>query len=566
MPKFTEFKPEEDDVDEYLERFEIFLRVNAVKTEDKAVTLLNYIGKASYQVLKTLLVPDSPVSKSYDVLSEVLKRHYAPKRLVIAERTKFHWRNQEVGESLADFSLAIKKLAQTCVFKDYLDQALRDRLVAGCRDPEVQRTLIQLDDDYFDEVLKVGLAKELSLRKTDEIRQPGVPDSMDVHRVQAASRRLTIRKVYHDISDDKDEPRMGEGDYQAPTEEDVPSTKPPEDMVTEKKSGSRRRPEPLPRAKNVPVDVASLPTVSIGTDPLVCVTGTHSRLPLLPQDGVCDFAIFSDVVFGDGEWVSSNSRGKLDRFMEMAKKSGATVFMLSFPAKMQREMGQFLSSTAAADLIRDYATKGIRGYGFARVDVTVRERDFASDYAGALELLNIAMKSAVPMSGVSFIGMLLRPSSAGKSSDLHLSTAIIRNVDMFIVISHTLIPDSSECKVKPISSWTSEHLNDDTLLPLSAALNVIKKEKDENTTFALSFSLGVLEFQVAESSLGGIDGVWNIACSHCLLESYELVCRDPLTRGRVGTDDLITYDFSKKRRRWRSYETAESIRKKVRRM
>ncbi|KAM7309551.1 uncharacterized protein ISCGN_006558 [Ixodes scapularis] len=184
MPKFTEFKPEEDDVDDYLERFKIFLRVNAVKTEDKAVTLLNYIGKASYQVLKTLLVPDSPVSKSYDVLSEVLKRHYAPKRLVIAERTKFHWRNQEVGESLADFSLAIKKLAQTCAFKDYLDQALRDRLVAGCRDPEVQRTLIQLDDDYFDEVLKVGLAKELSLHKTDEIRQPGVPDSMDVHRVQ----------------------------------------------------------------------------------------------------------------------------------------------------------------------------------------------------------------------------------------------------------------------------------------------------------------------------------------------------------------------------------------------
>ncbi|XP_040061829.1 uncharacterized protein LOC120836819 [Ixodes scapularis] len=155
MPKLTEFKPEEDDVDEYLERLEISLRVNAVKTEDKAVTLLNYIGKASYQVLKTLLVPDSPVSKSYDVLSEVLKRHYAPKRLVIAERTKFHWRNQEVGESLADFSLAIKKLAQTCAFKDYLDQVLRDRLVAGCRDPEVQRTLIQLDNDYFDEVLKV---------------------------------------------------------------------------------------------------------------------------------------------------------------------------------------------------------------------------------------------------------------------------------------------------------------------------------------------------------------------------------------------------------------------------
>ncbi|CAN7945785.1 unnamed protein product [Ixodes pacificus] len=40
MPKFTEFKPEEDDVDGYLECFEIFLRVYAVKTEDKALALI----------------------------------------------------------------------------------------------------------------------------------------------------------------------------------------------------------------------------------------------------------------------------------------------------------------------------------------------------------------------------------------------------------------------------------------------------------------------------------------------------------------------------------------------
>ncbi|KAG0438052.1 hypothetical protein HPB47_017168 [Ixodes persulcatus] len=114
-----------------------------------------------YQVLETLLVPDTPMSKSYNILSELLKRHYAPKPLVIAERTKFHWRNPEVGENLAVFSLDIKKLPQTCALKDYLDHALRDWLVAGCRDPEIQRTLIQPGDGYFDKVLKVSLSKDL---------------------------------------------------------------------------------------------------------------------------------------------------------------------------------------------------------------------------------------------------------------------------------------------------------------------------------------------------------------------------------------------------------------------
>ncbi|KAM7308092.1 uncharacterized protein ISCGN_011727 [Ixodes scapularis] len=301
----------------------------------------------------------------------------------------------------------------------------------------------------------------------------------------------------------------------------------------------------------------------------------RGQLPLLPQDGVCDFAIFSDVVFGDGEWVSSNSRGKLDRFMEMAKKSGATVFMLSFPAKMQREMGQFLSSTAAADLIRDYATKGIRGYGFARVDVTVRERDFASDYAGALErqqcglhyfvikfceggkldrFMEMAKKSGATVFMLSFPAKMQREMGQFLSSTA--AADLIRDYATKGIRGYGFARVDVTVRERDFASDYAGALE-------SAALNVIKKEKDENTTFALSFSLGVLEFQVAESSLGGIDGVWNIACSHCLLESYELVCRDPLTRGRVGTDDLITYDFSKKRRRWRSYETAESIRKKV---
>lgn len=84
MPKFMELKPEEDDIDKFVERSEIFLRVNAVKKEDKAMTLLTNIDKSLYQVVKIRLIPHLPVSKTYDELSGVLKRRYEPKRLALS--------------------------------------------------------------------------------------------------------------------------------------------------------------------------------------------------------------------------------------------------------------------------------------------------------------------------------------------------------------------------------------------------------------------------------------------------------------------------------------------------
>ena len=54
----------------------------------------------------------------------VLKRHFDPKPAMMAERFKFHKRDQLLGESLADY------IADLCpAIGGYLNDALRDRLV-----------------------------------------------------------------------------------------------------------------------------------------------------------------------------------------------------------------------------------------------------------------------------------------------------------------------------------------------------------------------------------------------------------------------------------------------------
>ncbi|XP_040072175.1 uncharacterized protein LOC120844448 [Ixodes scapularis] len=185
MPKFHELRPDEETFDDYLERFQIFVQVNAVKPEDAAATFLNFLGTNAYRTLKELLVPSLPISKSLSELTCVLKNHFSPAKSTIAERTKFHRRYQKDGESLADFVIALKKLAMTCDFGEFLDTALQDRFVAGCLDAEIQRPLLEMDgSSKFGDVYKVALARELATEQSKELQRQSGPDTTDVHRLR----------------------------------------------------------------------------------------------------------------------------------------------------------------------------------------------------------------------------------------------------------------------------------------------------------------------------------------------------------------------------------------------
>ena len=117
----------------YLERVELFLLANQVPDDRKVPVFLNLLGKETYSILRSLLAPDLPSSKGYDVLVKTLKDHFEPKPVIIAERFHFHRRNQGIGESITDYLAELHRLSIHCEFEAYLEQALRDRLVCGLR-------------------------------------------------------------------------------------------------------------------------------------------------------------------------------------------------------------------------------------------------------------------------------------------------------------------------------------------------------------------------------------------------------------------------------------------------
>ncbi|KAI4877865.1 hypothetical protein NFI96_007512 [Prochilodus magdalenae] len=144
----------------YVERFEHFIEANDVPAAKKAAVFLSVIGATTYSLLRSLLAPDKPGDKSYKELVDTLESHFSPKPIIIAERFRFHKRNQEEGETIAQYVAILKKLSEHCEFGAYLQEALRDRLVCGLSKEAIQRKLLTEDNLDFKKAVEMAVAME----------------------------------------------------------------------------------------------------------------------------------------------------------------------------------------------------------------------------------------------------------------------------------------------------------------------------------------------------------------------------------------------------------------------
>ena len=189
-----------DDLDDYVERLEQYFIANeigslAVGVDDtaearetaqrkKVATFLTLVGPEAYRLLKSLLSPAIPASKTFPELIEVLGKHLKPKKLIVAERFRFHQRNQSEGETVAQFEAALRKLASTCEFELFLNQALRDQFVCGVRSESTQKKLL-CAEITFEQSVHTALADEIADSEARAIhgREPDYVRQSSVHAV-----------------------------------------------------------------------------------------------------------------------------------------------------------------------------------------------------------------------------------------------------------------------------------------------------------------------------------------------------------------------------------------------
>ncbi|XP_049524972.1 uncharacterized protein LOC125946302 [Dermacentor silvarum] len=201
---FTEVGDE--DFEFYVERFEHYIRATQVSDDLKVSAFVTAIGKQAYCTLKNLLAPVKPEAKTYDELVRALKGHYSPKPLVIAEIFRFNRRSEQENEPVAMFALELKRLAASCEFGQFLDDALRDRFVAGLRNEATQAELLKKSTLTFQAAYDLAKSGELARTETRKIHPK---DLGEVNLVQQPQQRKPVATAWRRAASKNTERQAG---------------------------------------------------------------------------------------------------------------------------------------------------------------------------------------------------------------------------------------------------------------------------------------------------------------------------------------------------------------------
>ena len=186
----------------YSARLTQFLTANNITDPDQQkATMLTVIGGPAFDLLRDLLAPDEPSSKTFDELKEVLGKHLMPKPLVIGERYRFYQRDQRQGEAIVDYVAELRRRSRTCDFQTHLAEALRDRFVCGLRSSATRKKLLVMSKLTFEEAVITAKADELAVRDAEEVsgvtnNSPRITDA-PVHKVKTRKMNSSTQMAHN---------------------------------------------------------------------------------------------------------------------------------------------------------------------------------------------------------------------------------------------------------------------------------------------------------------------------------------------------------------------------------
>ena len=168
-----EFDSEKEEWSQYAERLEHYFVANEVQSpERKRAILLSVMGPLCYKLLRNLVAPAKLTDKTYKELGDALKDHHELKPSEIVQRCKFNSMVRQPGESVSTFVSQLHSLAEHCNFGTtaVLQDMLRDRLVCGINNPQMQQQLLAKKDLTFESALSLVLSLEAAAKNVQTLQ------------------------------------------------------------------------------------------------------------------------------------------------------------------------------------------------------------------------------------------------------------------------------------------------------------------------------------------------------------------------------------------------------------
>ena len=107
------FNPEEEDWVEYTDRLSYYFTAYGITDNAKKYAILISCSRlATFRLMKTLAIPDQLNDFTFTQLVEKVEVHRGPKASIIVRHFQFNSRTRSLDESVADYVVALWRLAE----------------------------------------------------------------------------------------------------------------------------------------------------------------------------------------------------------------------------------------------------------------------------------------------------------------------------------------------------------------------------------------------------------------------------------------------------------------------
>ena len=255
-----------------------------------------------------------------------------PKPIVIAERYKFHKYHQEEGQSIREFLAKLQKLAETCEFGGYRDEALRDRLVCGITSQTIRRKLLGEADLTLKKAVDIAVGMELTDKEITQISAV-----QQVHKVQlqecfrCGKHNHSPDKCFYKLSECHIFKRKGHISPKCPqkiSSKPPASSKPKQAEAKQNKSFKKKKKSSRIKFVDTQGSSSGSEVPEDESNPRIKFVGTQasSSESEVPEDE--DFSLRDEF---PSEWpmfaISSPSRRKADEILVLVKINGISFKM-----------------------------------------------------------------------------------------------------------------------------------------------------------------------------------------------------------------------------------------------
>ena len=186
----------------FRESYEDYIVATGLDQKDKIIqvaTLKSLMGIECKKILKRLQLSEDEMKDPKTILHK-LQDHFLPVRNILYERYVFHNTDQLAHETIDEFVIKLRQLAEPCQFGILEDEMVRDRLVLGRKDSTARTRLFREKDCDLKkaiESLRISEATSEQLKRIerDETQEPinfvkkETTNKFDAHKQHTESKK-----------------------------------------------------------------------------------------------------------------------------------------------------------------------------------------------------------------------------------------------------------------------------------------------------------------------------------------------------------------------------------------